>query len=114
VRVRSWTLAVAKSSGKEIKLTGGAYAKSVTGLKLRNAQLITLAYGPSNKDLPKVNALTEVALLQAIEGTGPVVSTTTTAVTTPTPTTVAPVATTTTAPVATSTTTKPSTTTTTK
>jgi hypothetical protein len=116
VRVRTWTLVAGKSTGKEVKLSGGAYSTKPTDVKLRNGQLLSLGFVPASKPLPKVNALTEVALLQLIEGTGPVVSTTTPPATTSstavTPTTAA-VTSTTTAPV-TTTSTKRSTTTTTK
>jgi hypothetical protein len=107
VRVRSWTLSAAsKKSGSQVKLLGGHYSSKPADLKLLNSQLITLGFGPSSKDLSKVPATTEVALLQAIEGTSaPATTTTTTAPATTT---------TTTAPATTTTTTKPTTTTTTK
>jgi len=108
VRARSWTLSTAsQKSGSEVKLLGGKYTKAAADLKLRNAQLVTVGFGPSGKSLPKVSSATEVALLQAINGTTAPVTTTTTA---PTATT------TTTAPAssATTTTTKPTATTTTK
>jgi hypothetical protein len=106
VRARSWTLSVAsKKNGSEEKLVGGKYTTKAADLKLRNTQLITVGFGPSSKSLPKVPSATEVALLQAIEGTSAPVTTTTTAPTATT-TTTAPTATTTT-------TTKPSTATTT-
>jgi hypothetical protein len=105
VRARSWTLSTAsQKSGSEVKLLGGNYTTKAADLKLRNAQLVTVGFGPSAKTLPKVSSATEVALLQAINGTTAPVTTTTTA---PTATT------TTTAPTATTTTTKPSTATTT-
>jgi hypothetical protein len=102
LRARSWTLAANSAAGKEIKLKGGAITSKAAGLKLANSQLISVGFLPVTKTLPKVNPLTEVALLQAIEGIGPVVTTTTTI----------PVATTTTTASST-TTTKPTTTTTT-
>jgi hypothetical protein len=108
VRARSWTLSTAsQKSGSEVKLLGGKYTKAAADLKLRNAQLVTVGFGPSGQSLPKVSSATEVALLQAINGTTAPVTTTTTA---PTATT------TTTAPAssATTTTTKPTATTTTK
>jgi len=103
VRVRSWTLSTAsKKSGSEVKLLGGHYSSKPADLKLLNGQLISLGFGPSTKALPKVPATTEVALLQAIEGTTAPVTTTTT--------TVPAAATTTTVPAkaTTATTTKPS------
>jgi len=101
VRARSWTLSSAsKKSGSEVNLLGGKYTTKAADLKLRNTQLITVGFGPSAKSLPKVPSTTEVALLQAIQGTSAPVTTTTTA---PTATT-----TTTTAPTSSTTTTKPS------
>jgi hypothetical protein len=114
VRSRSWILSSSsKSSGSEDKLVGGRYSTTPANLKLLNSQLITLGFGPSSKALPKVPSTTEVALLQAVEGTSAPVTTTTTAPTATTTTTVPPSSTTTTKP-STTTTTKPSTTTTTK
>ena len=79
VRSRSWTLSSAsQKSGSQVKLLGGKYSTKPADLKLRNAQLITLGFGPSSKPLPKVPSTTEVALLQAIEGTSAPVTTTTT------------------------------------
>jgi len=108
VRVRSWTLSTAaQKSGSETKLVGGHTSSKPADLRLRNRQLITVAFGPSTATLPKVPSATEVALLQAIEGTTAPVTTTTTAPTTTT--TTAPVTTTTKPSAATSTTTtKPS------
>jgi hypothetical protein len=100
VRARSWTLSAgSKKNGSEENLVGGKYTTKPADLKLRNTQLITVGFGPSSKTLPKVPSTTEVALLQAIEGTSAPVTTTTTA---PTATT------TTTAPATSTTTTKPS------
>jgi hypothetical protein len=110
VRARSWTLSTAsQKSGSEVKLRGGDYTSKPASLKLRNAQLVTVGFGPSGKTLPKVSATTEVALLQAINGTTAPVTTTTTAPTATTTTTVPPssATTTTTKPIATTTTTKP-------
>jgi hypothetical protein len=90
VRARSWTLSTAsKKSGSETKLLGGKYTSNPASLRLGNSQLITVGFGPATKALPKVPAATEVALLQAIEGTSAPVTTTTTAPTTTTPTTAA-------------------------
>jgi hypothetical protein len=117
VRARSWTLSTSsKKSGSEVKLRGGKYTTKPADLKLRNSQLITVGFGPSAKALPKVPSATEVALLQAIEGTTAPETTTTTAPTATTTTTTAPTGTTTTttAPTSTTTTTTKSTTTTTK
>jgi hypothetical protein len=117
LRARTWTLAANSAQGKKIKLIGGTTTDKAASLKLKNAQLITLSFGPAKKTLPMVNALTEVALLQAIEGTGPVVTTTTTtapATTSTTGSSTTSSSTTTTAPTTTTSTTKPSTTTTTK
>jgi hypothetical protein len=112
VRARSWTLSTSsKKSGSEEKLLGGKYSSKPADLKLLNTQLITLGFGPSAKALPKVPSATEVALLQAIEGTSAPETTTTTAPTAATTTTTAPTSTTTTAPKSsstTTTTTKPS------
>ena len=105
VRVRSWTLSTAdQKSGSQVKLLGGDSSSAPASLKFRNSQLITVGFGPADKALPKVPASSELALLQAIEGTSAPVSTTTTA----------PVTTTTVSPPAVTTTTKPSTSTTTK
>jgi hypothetical protein len=113
VRARSWTLSTAsQKSGSEVKLLGGTYTSKPASLKLRNAQLVTVGFGPSAKSLPKVSSATEVALLQAINGTTAPVTTTTTAPTATT-TTAPTTATTTTAPATSTTTTKPSTATTT-
>jgi hypothetical protein len=99
VRARSWTLSAAsKKNGSEEKLVGGKYTTKAADLKLRNTQLITVGFGPATKGLPKVPSATEVALLQAINGTTAPLTTTTTA---PTATT------TTTAPTSSTTTTKP-------
>jgi hypothetical protein len=88
VRARSWTLSSAsKKSGSEITLHGGKYTSKPADLKLLNEQLITLGFGPSSKALPKVPSATEVALLQAIEGTSAPETTTTTAPTATTTTT---------------------------
>jgi hypothetical protein len=88
VRARSWTLStVSKKSGSEVKLLGGKYTSKAADLKLRNTQLITVGFGPSSKSLPKVPSATEVALLQAIEGTSAPETTTTTAPTETTTTT---------------------------
>ncbi len=110
VRSRSWTLSSAsQKSGSEVKLHGGTYSTEPADLKLRNAQLITLGFGPSSKPLPKPPSTTEVALLQAIEGTSAPVTTTTTAPTATTTTTApASTTTTTTKSSSTTTTTKPS------
>ena len=111
VRSRSWTLSSAsQKSGSEVKLLGGTYSTEPADLKLRNAQLITLGFGPSSKPLPKPPSTTEVALLQAIEGTSAPETTTTTAPTATTTTTTAPASTTTTTTKSssTTTTTKPS------
>ena len=111
VRTRSWILSTAsKKSGSQENLVGGRYSTTPADLKLLNTQLITLGFGPSSKTLPKVPSTTEVALLQAIEGTSAPETTTTTAPTATT-TTTAPTSsttTTTTKPSSTTTTTKPS------
>jgi hypothetical protein len=109
VRSRSWTLSSAsQKSGSEATLIGGKYSTEPADLKLRNAQLITLGFGPSSKPLPKVPSTTEVALLQAIEGTSAPETTTTTAPAATTTTASTPSTTTTTKPSGTTTTTKPS------
>jgi hypothetical protein len=116
VRARSWTLSTAsKKSGSEESLVGGLTTSKPADLKLRNSQLITLGFGPSSKPLPKVPSSTEVALLQAIEGTSaPETTTPTTAPTATSTTAPATATTTTTAPASTTTTSSPPTTTTTK
>jgi hypothetical protein len=112
VRARSWTLSTAsKKSGSEVNLLGGHYTSKPADLKLRNTQLITVGFGPSGKSLPKVPSATEVALLQAVNGTA-APETTTTTVPTATTTTTAPASSTTTTTVpasssSTTTTTKP-------
>jgi len=115
VRVRTWTLSTAsQKSGSEVKQLGGNYSSSPASLRLGNSQLITVGFGPSSKSIPKVPAATELALLQAIEGTSAPVTTTTVA---PTTTTTTRASGTTTSLAPTTTTTKPSaatTTTTTK
>jgi hypothetical protein len=109
VRARSWTLS--QASGSQLKEVGGKYTSKPASLKFVNRQLITVGFGPAAKSLPKVAATTELALLQAVEGTSPVATTTTTAPTATT-TTAPGSTTTTTAPASTTTTTTPSTTTT--
>jgi hypothetical protein len=95
VRVRTWTLSAAsQKSGSETKLVGGHTSTKPGDLRFRNAQLITVGFGPATKPLPKVPAATELALVQAINGTQAPVTTTTTAPTTTT--TTAPGSTTTT------------------
>ena len=102
VKARSWVLpATSTGSGHELKQVGGAYVQAPAGLKLQNRGLIVVGFVPASASLPKVPGTTTVALLQAIAGTAPPVTTTTTA----------PVATTTTAPGATTTTTPTTTTT---
>jgi len=112
LRVRSWVLSTASTKNGELKQVGGSYASKPKDLKLLNRQLITVAFGPSNVAVPKPSGATELALLQAIEGTTAPVTTTTVAGT-PTTTTAPSGTTTTTAPSGTTTTTAPSGTTTT-
>jgi hypothetical protein len=92
VRARSWTLSTAgQKSGSETKQVGGKYTSKPASLKLRNSQLITVGFGPATKALPKVPSATEVALLQAINGTSaPLQTTTTTAASGTTTTTTSP------------------------
>jgi hypothetical protein len=85
VRARVWLLS-SKSGGSQLSQVGGAYASKPADLKLRNRQLMTVGFGPTTQTLPKVPATTEVALLQAIEGTTAPVTTTTAAPTTTTTT----------------------------
>jgi hypothetical protein len=89
VRARSWTLSsAAKKSGSQVKLLGGHTTSKPASLKLLNEQLTTVGFGPSAASLPKVSAATELALLQAVQGTSAPVTTTTTApTTTPAPST---------------------------
>jgi hypothetical protein len=106
VRVRSWTLSSAsQKSGSKIPLLGGHYSTKPASLRFRNSQLITVGFGPSSKPLPKVPALTELALAQAIQGTQAPVTTTTTAPTTSTTAPAGSTSTTTTAPAGSTTTT---------
>lgn len=121
VRARSWTLSSSgHTNGSQLKQVGGHVTAAPASLKFVNRQLITVGFGPATKTLPKVGATTELALLQAVEGTQPPVTTTTVAPTATTTTapgttsTTAPASTTTTSAPSTTTTTKPSTTTTTK
>jgi hypothetical protein len=117
VRARSWVLSTGTGKGNQVKQVGGAYAAQPKNLKFQNRQLITVGFVPSTASLPKPPGTTTVALLNAIEGTTPPVSTTTTTAPT-TSSTTAPSGTTTTVPAATTTTapttttTKPTTTTT--
>jgi hypothetical protein len=108
VRARSWVISN-KKSGSQVELAGGKVTAKPANLKLENKQLITVGFVPSGKTLPKVPGTTEVALLQAIEGTSAPETTTTTTTIPTTTTTTAPV-TTTTKPSSgtTTTTTKPS------
>ncbi|HEX3794455.1 MAG TPA: hypothetical protein VHV57_08145 [Acidimicrobiales bacterium] len=106
LRVKSWTISTKTSKGNEIKLKGGSFAFAPKDLKLTNGQLIMVAFIPSNATVPKVPSSTEIAVLQALEGTAAPVTTTTAGATTTTPTT-APVTTTTAAGGTTTTTTKP-------
>jgi hypothetical protein len=118
VKARSWVLSSSTGSGGQVKQIGGAYAAQPKSLRLQNRQLITLGFVPSGTKLPKPPGTTTVALLDAIAGTTPPVSTTTTTAPATTSTTSAPVtttvpaSTTTTRPPASTTTTKPTTTTT--
>jgi hypothetical protein len=96
VRARWWTLSAASTSGSgsELKQVGGKVSTTAADLRFLNRQLITVGFGPSTATLPKVPPTTELALLQAVEGTSAPVTTTT----------VAPTTTTTTVPVTTTTT----------
>ncbi len=85
VRVRTWLLS-SKSGSSELSQVGGAYSSAPADLKLRNSQLMTVGFGPTTQALPKVPATTELAVLQAIEGTSAPTTTTTTAPTTTTTT----------------------------
>jgi hypothetical protein len=90
LRARSWTLSVPTSTanGSEIKQVGGDYSSSPADLKFVNKQLITVGFVPSGTTLPKVPGATELALVQAINGTSaPETTTTTTAPATTTTTT---------------------------
>ena len=79
---------------QQLSQVGGVYSSAPADLKLRNSQLMTVGFGPTTQALPKVPATTELAVLQAIEGTSAPTTTTTTAPTTTT-TTGVPVTTTT-------------------
>jgi hypothetical protein len=111
LKVRSWLLSTKTGKNNQVEQTGGATSTKPADLRLANRQLITVGFVPAKVALPKPPGTTTTALLQAIEGTGSVVTTTTTAPATTT--TTAPGATTTTTGPATTTTTKPATTTTT-
>jgi hypothetical protein len=108
VQARSWTFstAAAQKSGSELKLVGGSTTSKPAALRLLNRQLITVGFGPATASLPKVPSATEVALLQAINGTSAPVTTTTVPTTSTTAPTTGSTTTTTTAP--TTSTTKPS------
>jgi len=106
VRARSWTLSTAsQKSGSELKQVGGAVSSKAADLRFLNRQLITVGFGPSTATLPKVPPATELALVQAVEGTSAPVTTTTVAPTATTTTTVPVTTTTTKSSVATTTTT---------
>jgi hypothetical protein len=76
LRVRSWLLS-SKSGGSQLTQVGGVYSSMPADLKLRNSQLMTVGFGPSTQSLPKVPATTELAVLQAVEGTSAPLTTTT-------------------------------------
>jgi hypothetical protein len=113
LRARTWTLSVPAStkSGSESKQVGGSYTSTPADLKFVNKQLITVGFVPAGTTLPRIPASTELALVQAINGTTAPVTTTTTTAPPTTTTTTTPATTTTTTPAHSSTsttTTKPS------
>jgi hypothetical protein len=112
VKASTFKLSSSSGSGKETKLEGGTSTTHAGSIKLANGQLIMAGFVPSSVKLPKPSASVELALVQALSGTGSVVTTTTTAPTATT-TTVAGATTTTVAGATTTTTSKSSATTTT-
>ncbi len=110
VQARWWVLSTKTAKNGELEQIGGLTSVKPADLKFANRQLITVGFVPANESLPKpASAIT--ALLQVLNGSQPVATTTTTA----------PGATATTAPsltttpsTASTTTTKPASSTTTK
>jgi hypothetical protein len=102
VQARTYHLASTASSSKETKLAGGDLTTKAGSIKFANGQLIVAAFVPSSAKLPKPKASIELALVQALQGNGSVVTTTTTSPTATT-TTIAGATTSTTAPITTTT-----------
>jgi hypothetical protein len=75
VRVRSWKLSIPTGGGVATQV-GGKYAPKPADLRLMNQELITVGFGPPDIPLPRITGATELALLQAIEGTTAPVTTT--------------------------------------
>jgi hypothetical protein len=105
LRVRSWVLSTKTTKSNELEDIGGNSSSHPKDLKLQNRQLITVGFVPASTSLPKPPGTTTVALLDAIEGTTPVTTTTLPATTPTTSATTSTSTTTTTKPAATSSTT---------
>jgi hypothetical protein len=122
VKARSWVLTTTTKNGQQEQTeAGGATTLKPADLKFENRQLITLGFAPPGTQLPKPPSSTILALVQALSGSQPVASTTTSVPATPTTapssstSTTAAASTTTSSPATSTSTTKPpSTTTTTK
>jgi hypothetical protein len=88
VRARTFTLS-SKATGKnETKLVSGSYTDSAGGIRFANGQLIVAGFVPSGSKLPKPTPSVELALVQALQSGGSVVTTTTTAPASATTTTI--------------------------
>jgi hypothetical protein len=111
LKARSWVISTKSGKNGQVLETGGKVVSDPADLKLLNRQLITVGFVPSSTTLPKPSGTITVALLQAVEGTAPVTSTTTPA-TVPTSTTTPTTSTTSTTGGSTTSTTAPSSTTT--
>ncbi len=117
VRARTFTL-TSKGAGKnESKLVGGSYTDAAGSIRFANGQLIVVGFVPSGAKLPKPAPTVELALVQALQSGGSVVTTTTTlptaSTTTTAPTSSTTTSTTSSASTTTSTTSRATTTTTT-
>jgi hypothetical protein len=107
VNIKVWPSAQAPGVNEPITTTNASTVKLATG------QLITVAFVPPGKNIPKPSATTITTMLQSISQAGTTTTTTSTPISSVTTTTPAS-ATTTTAPASATTTTVPATTTTTK
>jgi hypothetical protein len=109
VKARSWLITTKTGKNGELEEAGGATTLKPANLKFNNRQLITLGFAPPGTELPKPPSSTILAVVQALSGSQPVASTTTSVPATPT---TVPSSTSTTAAAGTTSTTAPSTTTT--
>jgi hypothetical protein len=109
VKARSWLITTKTGKNGELEESGGATTLKPANLKFNNRQLITLGFAPPGTELPKPPSSTILAVVQALSGSQPVASTTTSVPATPT---TVPSSTSTTAAAGTTSTTAPSTTTT--